>query len=112
MINIFYTTLYIFLYQFSEIDLNYYVFLGISIMVIVKGLNGHKFSPFRYLKIFDIKYSSKNILEMFACVEFFVYYYLKNGVINNLESIVTLPSLIIFFYFASFISLNEENEND
>lgn len=99
MITIFYTCLYLFLYQFSGVDMKYYIFLGISIIVVTKGLNGFKFVPLKYLKIFEMKYSFQNLLELFACIIFIGYYYINVGILMKVDSIITLPSLIIFSIF-------------
>ncbi|CAM2754439.1 hypothetical protein [Erysipelothrix tonsillarum] len=84
--------------------MKYYIFLGISIIVVAKGLYGYKFKPLRYLKMFEMEYSFQNLLELFACAMFLIYYYIKIGSIIDADSIITLPSLIIFFYFSVFIS--------
>lgn len=99
------------MYQFSGVDMKYYIFLGISIIVVTKGLNGFKFVPLRYLKIFEMKYSVQNLLELFACTIFFGYYYIKVGLLMKVDSIITLPSLIIFFCFSTFITQSEKDDH-
>lgn len=111
MITIFYTCLYLFLYQCSGVDMKYYIFLGISIIVVTKGLNGFKFVPLKYLKIFEMKYSFQNLLELFACIIFIGYYYINVGILMKVDSIITLPSLIIFFYFSCFITECEKDNH-
>lgn len=108
MITLFYTFIYIFLFEFLEINLKFYVFLGWGIFVLIKGFLGYRFEPLNYLNLFKISLSNDNYYELVSVILFLFYFYLKKEILTNMTTIITFPSLVIFIFYSSVINDKRE----
>lgn len=104
MVTLFYTLIYIFFFEVLEIDLRFYVFLGWGIFILIRGFLGYRFKPLNYLNLFDISLSSDNYYELASVILFLSYFYLKKGILMNVTTLITFPSLTIFIYYSSIIN--------
>lgn len=108
MIELLLTTVYILLFAFFDLNITFYLFIGLAILSFVRGFQDKKVSLLAYFKLFEKKYTLNNFFQLIASILFVCYFFLKSNLFYRLDSFITIPSLTIYIFFLVFYTEGRE----
>ena len=99
MIVFLYAIIYIIVFHYLKLPINFYVFSGVGLLTLFKAFQGKNVRLLGYLKMFEIKLTKDNYAALCATILYFSYYYYRIGALLQGSSIISLPTFVVYFFY-------------